>query len=113
MTQSNPVTDKYMLCPFQIQMCDQQGGISLATAFFFEIQDETFIVTNWHNVTGKHPFTGDSLHPERSPLYMRAKWPSEVSSVGTGVKTTQLTAQRVEIEDENGPLWFEHPTLGS
>ena len=35
MTQSNPVTDKYMLCPFQIQMCDQQGGISLATAFFF------------------------------------------------------------------------------
>ena len=113
MTQSKPVSDKYMLCPFQIQMCDQHGGISLATAFFFELHDETFIITNWHNVTGKHPFTGDSIDPERSPLYIRAKWPSDVSSAGADVKTTHLTAQRVEIEDENGPLWFEHPTLGS
>ena len=113
MTQSKPVSNKYMLCPFQIQMCDQHGGISLATAFFFELHDETFIITNWHNVTGKHPFTGDSIDPERSPLYIRAKWPSDVSSAGADVKTTHLTAQRVEIEDENGPLWFEHPTLGS
>ena len=110
-----PVTDKHILCPFQIQMCDLQGGIGLATAFFYQTQEETFVITNWHNVTGKHPTTGKPLELERGPLYIQAKWPvmEDASRFGSGIKTGYMVAQRIEIEDEDGPLWFEHPTLGS
>ena len=110
-----PLSDKYVACPFQIQMCDQQGGFSLGTAFFYELEGETFIITNWHNVTGNNPMTGASLHPERSPLYIRAKWPvtREAPDVGDNAVWMHFQAQRVEIEDDSGPLWFEHPALGS
>ena len=110
--QPRPIDDKYALCPFQIQLCDQQGGIGLGTAFFYQVEDDTLIITNWHNVTGKHPLTGKPLHPERSPLYIRAKWPV-VHQREDGQKVARLEPQTMEIEDAQGPLWFEHPSLGS
>ena len=56
--QTQVFKNQYVACPFQIQMCDLQGGFSLGTAFFYECEGATFIVTNWHNVTGKHSLTG-------------------------------------------------------
>ena len=113
--QTQVLKDNYIACPFQIQMCDLQGGISLGTAFFYECEGETFIITNWHNVTGKHPLTGMPLHPERSPLYIRVKWPvvTDNATHAEGATVMHFQAQKVEIEDENAPLWFEHPQLGS
>ncbi len=107
--------DNYIACPFQIQMCDQQGGFALGTAFFYECEGEMFIITNWHNVTGKHPLTGESLHAERSPYYIRAKWPELGSNAShlDGVMSMHFRAQKIEIEDDTGALWFEHPKLGS
>ena len=112
----NPVLqDSYIACPFQIQMCDLQGGISLGTAFFYDCEGETFAITNWHNVTGKHPLTGTPLHCTRSPLFIRAKWPvlGDGANDAQGIQKVHFQAQRLEIENENGPLWFEHPKLGS
>ena len=113
--QTPVLKDKYIACPFQIQMCDLQGGISLGTAFFYEFEGETFVITNWHNVTGKHPQTGTPLDPDRSPLYIRAKWPmvKDNDPHPEGAKIVHFQAQKIEVEDENGPLWFEHPELGS
>ena len=113
--QTPVLKDNYIACPFQIQICDLQGGISLGTAFFYECEGETFVITNWHNVTGKHPLTGQPLHCTRSPLYIRAKWPvvSDGANHVQGAKIVQFQAQRIEIENESGPLWFEHPKLGS
>ena len=112
----NPVLkDKYIACPFQIQMCDMQGGFSLGTAFFYECEGETVIITNWHNLIGKHPQIGAALDAMRSPSYIRAKWPVVDDSVPKveGAKQFYFQAQKIEIEDESGPLWFEHPELGS
>ena len=113
--QTPVLKDNYIACPFQIQMCDLQGGISLGTAFFYEFEGETFVITNWHNVTGKHPQTGIPLDPNRNPLYIRAKWPmvKDNASHPEGGKIVHFQAQKIEVEDENGPLWFEHPELGS
>ena len=113
--QSQILQDNYIACPFQIQMCDLQGGIGLGTAFFYEHEDETFIITNWHNLTGKHPLTGLPLHSERSPMYVLAKWPVVNDSVihPENAKVVHLAAHRIEIEDDNGPRWLEHPEYGS
>ena len=115
MVQIHPFEDENLLCPFQIQMCDKAGGFSLGTAFFYQFENETFIITNWHNVTGKDPISGESLHFERSPLYIQAKWPvvNPDSNYGDGLKAVRFEVQVVEFEDSNDPIWFEHPTLGS
>ena len=113
--QAEPIGDKYMLCPFQIQMCDLQGGIALGTAFFYNFQTETFIITNWHNVTGKNPWDGESLHRGRSPSYIQAKWPVGHTDATTDNEEVRwhFEVQKIDIEDANGPIWFEHPALGS
>ena len=113
--QTPVLKDNYIACPFQIQMCDLQGGISLGTAFFYECEGETFVITNWHNVTGKHPLTGTALDSNRSPLYIRAKWPmvNDNSPHPEGGTIMHFQAQKIEIEDVSGPIWFEHPQLGS
>ena len=58
----------YSQCPFELQMHDAQGVISTGSAFFFGIDDEWFLITNWHNVSGKHfltkkPLSGACSHP--------------------------------------------------
>ena len=113
--QTPVLKDDYVACPFQIQMCDLQGGFSLGTAFFYECDGEMFIITNWHNLTGKHPHTGEPLHPERSPLYIRAKWPvvDGKKTHPEGAQVMHFEAQKIEIEDDDGVIWFEHPRLGS
>ena len=113
--QNQVLDNRYVACPFQIQMCDLQGGIGLGTAFFYECEGETFFITNWHNVVGKDPLTGAQLDPERSPLYIQAKWPvvDESTSHVEGAKVMHFEAQKIEIEADTGPLWFEHPELGS
>ena len=111
--QPKPVGDMHVLCPFQVQMCDLRGGIGLGTAFFYEADGENFIITNWHNVAGKNAFTGGHIHKEgRTPTFMRAKWPV-MRSEQDGTKRTYLQAQRIDIEGDQGPLWFEHPEFGS
>ena len=108
-----PRIDRYLYCPFQIQMCDLQGGMGLGTAFLYEYQDETFIITNWHNMTGKHPVTGESLDSMRIPLFIKAKWirydpHRQMWHLALTSHTT------IQIEDDAGwTLWYEHPTLGS
>ena len=113
--QTPVLKNNYVACPFQIQMCDLMGGISLGTAFFYECEGETFVITNWHNVTGKHPLTGVPLNSTRSPLHIRAKWPTVNDNAPhpEGAKIMYFQAQKIEIEDGSGPLWFEHPELGS
>ena len=111
--QPKPINDKHVLCPFQIQMCDFRGGISLGTAFFYEADGENFIITNWHNVTGKDPFAGQQIHREgRTPTFMKAKWPV-ITIEQDGTEMAHFAAQGIEIENDRGPLWFEHPEFGS
>ena len=97
-------------CPFQIVMCDDSGALSAGTAFFFEDDGACFLVTNWHNFSGRSPFaTPPTSPPERSPAFIQAKF---FTLFGDGTRMTAV-AQRVEIYDANGPKWYEHPDFGS
>ena len=59
--------------------------------------------------------TNDQLHKERSPSFLRAKLPvvHDATNELPDATVVHLEAQRVEIEDGYGPLWYEHPQLGS
>lgn len=47
------VRSTYSQCPFEILMYDDQGCISSGTAFLYFYNDAGYIVTNWHNISGK------------------------------------------------------------
>ena len=59
------IRNAHSRCPFEIQMYDDHGHISSGTAFFYEIEDDWYLITNWHNISGKHFLTHEPLSPER------------------------------------------------
>ena len=104
------IRSTYSQCPFQIYLCDSYGVISTGSGFFFEWAGEWFLITNWHNFSGKHAFTKQPLDADsRIPEYVNVKFMTHIN--GTDSFTT--VAHRVDIYSGGNPMWFEHPELGS
>jgi hypothetical protein len=105
------IRSTYSQSPFQILMYDENGLISTGTAFFYEFNFENYLITNWHNVTGKHFLTKDKLDKKsgRLPTYIEAKLATNFE----GANGFTTISHRIEIYKNYEPTWFEHPTLGS
>ena len=89
--------------------------MSTATGFFYELDDDWYLVTNWHVISGRNPFTKEPLPPTgRFPTHIKAKFSSyEIPSLPSQKGTFTTVARDVEIYGNDQPLWFEHPELGS
>lgn len=111
----NGIRSTYTQCPFQILLCDDEGIISTGSAFFYEVNGEWFLITNWHNFSGKHFLTNEPLgRTGRFPTFIKAKLSSYVPSVpGQAERHFTLLPRRIEIYQDHAPLWYQHPELGS
>ncbi|WP_293000745.1 hypothetical protein [Nevskia sp.] len=82
--------------------------VSSATGFAYRYQDQFFLITNWHNLTGKNPLTGEMLGKGAIPdtastLFRRKDNPSNCAR-----ETLRLYSDNTLLE----PLWLEHPVHG-
>ena len=108
------IRSTYSQCPFQLLMRDQRGNVvSSGSGFFFEMADAWFLITNWHNVSGRHFLTREPLScPLREPFSLTAKWSSyEVGDRASGVFA--IAPHQIHLYDGESPVWFEHPVLGA
>lgn len=111
------VRSTYSQCPFQIWLQDDSGLLSTGTAFLYTHSDQRYLITNWHNVSGRN-FRDKSYmrSDKRVPTTLKAKWatklvgPPEVPEV-LFVPTIHDVA--LYTPDRKNVQWFEHPTLGS
>ena len=107
-------------CPFQLELFDQAGTIATGTAFFYQSkQKQSFLITNWHNVSGRHFISREpnmsGTGTPRFPTGLRAKLMSDTGM--TDAKGSSLLSLRntdIALYDhEYLPVWFDHPQLGS
>ena len=104
------IRNNLSLCPFQIVIDVGRGRRSFGTGFFYEHADEIMLITNWHVVTGRDPFTKAPLYPAvQFPEHIKAKF---LVTLPDGTSAT-ARAYRVDTYDASGPKWYEHPDLGS
>jgi hypothetical protein len=111
------VRSPYSQAPFKLRMCDYGGVISTGTAFNYLYRDKNFIVTNWHNITGKNFFTRKNLNRDsRTPIWIDIDTGVFVNPANPGSPVRKMS-RRVEIyqnpDAQLDPLWLEHPILGS
>jgi hypothetical protein len=99
-----PTIDQYSVSTVPVQMLFGATELSLGTAFIWKDSGQHFLITNWHNVTGKDPRTGKHLSPTLAePDRLRVWWNSK------GVLGSKFAAE-VSIRDDAGaPLWWVHP----
>lgn len=103
--------DYLSLITHQLAIAFSETGIifSYATGFIFHYNDKYFLITNWHNVTGHNPQTGEPLSERHAGLpnifvtYIRIK-------NGNG----QANLQKIflyEDDEMTQPKWLVHPFL--
>ena len=115
MDAKNVLREAHSKSAFRLESHDDEGLLSTATGFFFAINDEIFIVTNWHVVSGKHFLTKQPLsHSGRLPTRLVGHLlmvgdPMPDGRVGMGSVQAPINIYGTD----RTPLWLEHPSLGS
>ena len=102
-----PTIDQYSLAAIPIEFFFNQTFLGLGTAFVWHDGTQYFLITNWHNFSGRNPFTGKHiLKTAAEPNALKVWWNTK-GQMGNKFATT------VPIRDGNGaPLWFVHPQHG-
>jgi len=102
-----PTIDPYSAAAIPLQMFFNDTELGIGTGFIWRANNQNFLITNWHNFTGKNPFTGKHLSPTAAePNAVRIWW-------NTKSKLGEKFAARHTIYDPSGvPIWLIHPTLG-
>jgi hypothetical protein len=82
--------------------------LSSATGFIVEAVGKSYLVTNWHVVTGRHPDSGEVLHKQGGV-------PDNIAIIHNSDKGLGTSETRFEVlYDKYGkPRWREHARSGS
>lgn len=112
----NGVRSTYSQAPFRITTHDYGGEIATGTAFHYTYEGRRFIVTNWHNLTGKDFFTGKNLNAQaRTPLWINVHTAQYIFVPGIP-GAYAIIPRRIELYQDAAaqldPLWLEHPQVG-
>ena len=96
-----PAMDVRTLCTTPIELLSKDGEervISSATGFFWLHNGQAYLVTNWHVVSGRDPFTGQISSPT-------GYTPSQFNFYGTSieVKDGKVAIERKRIRITLGP----------
>ncbi|WP_234701800.1 serine protease [Synechococcus elongatus] len=95
-------------------MCFKNEEIACGTAFFYLHEDKSYLVTNWHNVTGREPSTLKCKSNQAAlPNHLFIKIPSSTHD-SSGLKFIEWTTYVIPLYEDEGdspkqPVWYEHP----
>ncbi len=95
--------DEFTVTASPLEMFFDDTSLSMGTCFFWEAGGKRYLVTNWHNVSGKNPLTGKHLSPtaaEPNRVYFDLWRNQNLNDRGWG---------QIDLEDGQGPIWLEHP----
>lgn len=108
--------DPRSMMSFRIYPYYNHEKMGVATAFLYDWNEETFLVTNWHNVTGRRPETNELMSSSCGiPNQLRIEVHSAYDA-GNGHLEHRMIPNTIPLyrDDEMfDPIWLEHPTFGS
>lgn len=90
-----------------IEMLFNEQILSSGTAFVVAFKNDYFLITNWHNVTGrspttKNPLSEDAAIPNRIRIYFNKK-----NNLGLWVQE-EISLYK-DKDDEQSYIWMQHP----
>ena len=81
-------------------------GCAKMSGFLWRKDGNTFLITNWHNVTGCNPVT-EAPMSNFIPTHFSCEFRSQqIDGGGSGVLSQEISI----FDDEDNPIWIEHPS---
>jgi len=111
-----PVPDRlsFVALPTAVKFGSQQ--ISSATSFCYLVNDITYLVTNWHVVSGRDPSSLKTLDKANAALpdslgvtFATAK---KIDDKTNHIHWHEVSVALYEDAERKNPAWFEHPAHG-
>lgn len=103
-----PTIDQYSVATVPLEMRFGQTPLSLGTGFVWHIAGRYFLVTNWHNVSGRDPFTQKHISKTAAEPDRVCIWWNQKNALGNKF------AEEIPIKSPGGkPLWLVHPQRGN
>lgn len=82
----------------------QGQSLSTGTAFIWQVNQQAYLITNWHNVTGINSQTKQHISPMAAEPDSIVVYLDKVGKLGMRFPIT------LALQDDSGnPLWLEHP----
>lgn len=87
----------------------------MGTAFLYRHKEKTYLVTNWHNVTGREPVSHKPKHslcaiPDS--LVIAVPFHGKMEDGRNAVRWDHHRMPLYDDADRQLPVWFEHPVHG-
>ena len=77
--------DPYSVAAIPIEMFFNSTNLSLGTAFVWAEGEQLFLITNWHNVSGKDPISGKHLSKTAAEPNRLKVWFNQKNQLGDKV----------------------------
>lgn len=111
---SNVNLHSFRVARLEVFARDTDARLSEATGFFCQYGGRTFLVTNWHVVSGRHFQTRQALHRSRALPGTLTVHAHVVRERDTAAVPSASTAFRLALLGADGrPRWHEHPLFGA
>lgn len=111
---SNVNLHSFRVARLEVFARDTDARLGEASGFFCQLEGRTFLVTNWHVVSGRHFQTRQALHYSRAlpgslTVHAHVRRERDVAIVPSA-----STAFRLSLLGLDGrPRWLEHPLFGA
>jgi hypothetical protein len=103
-----PSIDEYSVAAIPIEMLFNATNLGVGTAFIW-VQDACFfLITNWHNVSGKDPNTGKHLSKTAAAPNKVRVWFNQKGKLGN-----KISKDIALLDPQGKPLWFVHAAHGN
>ena len=111
------INDAWTFAVTYLELLFEEQVLASGSGFFWQIGDEKFLVTNWHNLAGRDPITRIPLSntaclPDRLRFveYIRGNTKDDGSTYQIDVRQITLPLFK---DYPFQSLWYEHPVHGS
>jgi hypothetical protein len=105
----------FRVAKLEILAQDTLAHLGNATGFFCEYRGRTFLVTNWHVVSGRNYQTNHPLHRSQA-LPGALKVHTHLTTGAQASESTLSSSTVFQISLANGdgsPCWLQHPLFGT
>ncbi|SMF66355.1 hypothetical protein SAMN02745866_04260 [Alteromonadaceae bacterium Bs31] len=109
------IQEKLSWVPLKIDLMFDDEVLGVGTAFAYLFDGETYLITNWHNVSGRHPETLKVIHTQAAiPNRFNIHYPIEVGTAEPPLETYSVCwgEHILDLYEEEVPQWYEHPKYG-
>jgi len=112
-TVTNAHLHSFRVAKLEVAAQDTLAPLGDATGFFCEFHNRTFLVTNWHVVSGRHYQTRLPLHRSQAlPGMLKVHTHIANTVVPITAPSWSTVFQIPLLNDDGSPCWLEHPLFG-